>query len=270
MSPSPSLRHPAPPTEPASYTFTHAVPANATGTYAIGIEGRISITLLPGTTAQMTTNYGGVNQVIYFSVDGSPVTPRRTVVALANCNACHANLEVHGSLRNNTAYCVLCHNPSNTDASTRPAHCRVQQIAAARNQLRHDDSQDPHRREPGDLRRDLHDRRFRRQRQRFHHGVFPAMGPTGAVQDTAECYMCHASGSEAVLPIGKNAVTDPQGLLNPSPATTSACTACHLNQSALAHCAIQHRPEIWRKLRRVPRHRRAIQRHPGARGPVES
>ena len=62
---------------------------------------------------------------------------------------------------------------------------------------------------------------------------FPAMGPTGAVQDTAECYMCHANGSEAVLPIGKNAVTDPQGLLNPAPATTSACTACHLNQSAL-------------------------------------
>ena len=34
-----------------TYTFTHAVPAKATGTYAIGIEGRRGITLLPGTTA---------------------------------------------------------------------------------------------------------------------------------------------------------------------------------------------------------------------------
>ncbi len=37
----------------------------------------------------------------------------------ANCNACHVALSLHGGLRNNTEYCVLCHNPSNTDASTR-------------------------------------------------------------------------------------------------------------------------------------------------------
>jgi len=66
------------------------------------------------------------------------------------------------------------------------------------------------------------------------------MGPTGAVQkqNTAQCYMCHTNGSEAVLPIGKNAVVDPQGLLNPAPATTSACTACHLNQSAFGHAVV--------------------------------
>ena len=86
-----------------TYTFTHAVPAGATGTYAIGIEGRMSITLLPGTTAQQTAEYSGHNQVIYFSVDGTPVQPRRTVVALANCNKCHVDLELHGSLRNDTA-----------------------------------------------------------------------------------------------------------------------------------------------------------------------
>ncbi len=60
-----------------SYTFTHSIPANATGTYAIGIEGRRGLTILPGTTQQMTTEYGGDNKVTYFSVDGSPVTPRQ-------------------------------------------------------------------------------------------------------------------------------------------------------------------------------------------------
>jgi OmcA/MtrC family decaheme c-type cytochrome len=80
------------------YTFNHAIPANASGTYAIGIEGRLSTTLLPGTVTQMTVNYGGKNQVIYFSVDGSAVTARRSVVTLSNCNNCHAFLEVHGSL----------------------------------------------------------------------------------------------------------------------------------------------------------------------------
>ncbi len=75
--------------------------------------------LLAGTTQQQSITYGAPNKVVYFSVDGSPVTPRRDVVAIANCNQCHVALSVHGSLRNNTEYCVMCHNPSNTDASVR-------------------------------------------------------------------------------------------------------------------------------------------------------
>jgi hypothetical protein len=67
---------------------------------------------------------------------------------------------------------------------------------------------------------------------------------TGATQDTAECYMCHVNGSEAVLPIGKNPVVDPQGLENPTPATTSACTACHLNQSSYAHASVNTDPRF--------------------------
>jgi OmcA/MtrC family decaheme c-type cytochrome len=236
------------------YTFTHAIPANASGTYAIGIEGRLPITLLPGTVQQVSVNYGGRNQVIYFSVDGTPVQPRRTVVALSNCNDCHAFLEVHGNLRNNTEYCVLCHNPSNTDAATR---------AAAR--VDSDKSAPPqginfplmvHKIHTGlnlkqQFNQDYVIVGFGGSHNSFgvafapvpasipNTGVrYPAMGPTGATQDTAECYMCHVSGSEARLPIGKNAVVDPQGLLNPAPATTSACTACHLNQSAYAHAGV--------------------------------
>lgn len=242
------------------YTFTHAVPANASGTYAIGIEGRLTATLLPGTVTQMTVNYGGKNQVIYFSVDGSPVAHRRTVVALSNCNNCHAFLEVHGSLRNNTEYCVFCHNPSNTDAATR---------AMATN--------------PADKALPPQGINFTLMVHKIHTGVnlknnfnqdyvivgfggshnsfgtafasvpasipntgvrYPPMGPTGSTQDTTQCYMCHVNGSEAVLPIGKNPVTDPQGLLNPAPTTTSACTACHLNQSAYAHAASSTDPKF--------------------------
>ena len=38
-----------------TYTFTHAIPADAKGTFSIGIEGRRGITLLAGTEQQMTT-----------------------------------------------------------------------------------------------------------------------------------------------------------------------------------------------------------------------
>src|SRR5205823_12215081 len=102
-----------------SYTFRHAVPAGATGTYTIGIEARRTETLLPNTTKQMNVTYGAINKVINFSVDGSKVQPRRMVVDINNCNQCHTALSVHGGLRNQTQYCVLCHNPSQTDAGQR-------------------------------------------------------------------------------------------------------------------------------------------------------
>jgi OmcA/MtrC family decaheme c-type cytochrome len=73
---------------------------------------------------------------------------------------------------------------------------------------------------------------------------FPVMGDTGAVADTAKCYMCHVNNSETVFPIGKNPVADTQGKLNPAPATTSACTACHQNTSALAHAQAQTDPKF--------------------------
>jgi OmcA/MtrC family decaheme c-type cytochrome len=228
------------------YTFTHAVPAKATGSYAIGIEGRLTATLLPGTTQQMTTTYGGVNQVIYFSVDGTPVQPRRTVVALSNCNNCHAKLEVHGNLRNNVTYCVLCHNPSNTDFTQRPSAVVASDKALPSQAIN-----------------------FALMAHKIHTGVnlatfnqtyiivgfggshndfsgvrFPAMSPTGAVHDTTDCGLCHTGGSQAVFPIGKNPVTDPQGLLNPAPATTSACTACHLDSATMAHAQANTDPKF--------------------------
>jgi OmcA/MtrC family decaheme c-type cytochrome len=243
-----------------TYTFTHAVPTGATGTYAIGIEGRMSITLLPGTVVQQTASYSGKNQVIYFSVDGSPVQPRRTVVALANCNKCHVDLELHGSLRNNTEYCVICHNPSNTDFTTRPTATvtayrslpnqainfalMVHKIHTGMN-LEANFNQDyiviGHSGSVNDF-----GAAFASVPAAIPNtGVrYPAMSLEGGVHDTTDCSMCHTGGSEAVFPEGKNAVTDPEGLLNPAPATTSACTACHLNTSAFAHAVSQTDPKF--------------------------
>jgi OmcA/MtrC family decaheme c-type cytochrome len=241
-----------------TYTFNHAVPSSATGAYAIGIEGRLPATLNPGTVIEMSVNYGGKNQVIYFSTDGSPVTPRRTVVAVSNCNTCHANLQLHGSLRNNTEYCVFCHNPSNTDANARasasdPAQQNLPPQGINFAMMVHKIHTGLNLKEEfntnyvvigfgGDV-SDYGEAFASVPDSIPNTGLrFPAMGPKGSPQDTAECYMCHTGGSESVLPIGKNPVTDPQGLLNPAPTTTSACTACHLNRSAFAHASTQTDP----------------------------
>jgi OmcA/MtrC family decaheme c-type cytochrome len=234
-----------------TYTFTHAVPAAATGTYAIGAEARMNFSLAEGSAGTQAVEYSALNPVIYFSVDGTPVQARRTVVALANCNNCHYQLELHGGLRNNTAYCVICHNPSNTDFTTRPTA-----TVTAQRSLPNQAINLPL------LAHKIHtglnlEANFNQDYIVVGHGGsisdfgaafasvpasipntgvrFPSMGPSGAVQDTAKCYMCHVNGSEAVLPIGKNPVVNPQGPLNPEPATTAACTACHLDTNSLAH-----------------------------------
>jgi OmcA/MtrC family decaheme c-type cytochrome len=240
------------------YTFTHSVPAGATGTFAIGIEGRMSVTLLPGTTAQQTVNMAGKNQVIYFAVDGTPVQPRRQVVQLANCNGCHLKLEMHGNLRNNTEYCVMCHNPSNTDFTMRPSAQVATDKTLPSQAINfalmvhkvHTGAQ-----MPANFGTDYAIVGYGGSHNDFgvafasvpagitNTGVrFPTMGPTGSVADTAKCYMCHVNSSEANFPIGKNVVTDPQGKLSKAPATTSACTACHQNTSALAHAVTQTDP----------------------------
>ncbi len=79
-----------------AYTFTHAIPAGSTGTFSMGGEARITLTLLAGTTSQQSVTLGAKNPVVNFSVDGSPVEARRTVVALSNCNNCHVALSLHG------------------------------------------------------------------------------------------------------------------------------------------------------------------------------
>src|SRR5262249_15504972 len=45
------------------YTFTHAIPADAKGTFAIGVESRRTEVLLAGTTSQQSVQYGAKNQV---------------------------------------------------------------------------------------------------------------------------------------------------------------------------------------------------------------
>ena len=243
-----------------SYTFTHAVPAGATGTYAIGIEGRRGLTILPGTEQQMTTEYGGTNKVTYFSVDGSPVVPRRTVVSINNCNNCHVKLSLHGENRNQIEMCVLCHNPSENDASQRPsATIKAQQSLPPQSV---NFAMMIHKIHTGNVMTTQYGTdysiigfggSFNDFGAAFANvpssipntGVlYPAMTPTGGVADTAKCYMCHVNSSEANFPIGKNPVADTQGLLNPAPATTSACTACHQNKSALAHAVSQTDPKF--------------------------
>jgi len=220
-----------------TYTFTHPVPAGATGTYAIGVEARRTEVVLPGDPKQQSITYGAKNQVVYFSVDGSPLAPRRGVVALGNCNSCHVSLSLHGGLRNNTEYCVMCHNPSNTDAARRVSAIVPSDKAAPPQGINFNLL--VHRIHFG-----INMQAFKRtyvvvgfggSHNDFSDTLFPAMSPTGAATDTRNCSLCHVNNSEQNLPLGLNPVIDPQGPINPIQPIASACTGCHVDIPSASH-----------------------------------
>ena len=222
-----------------TYAFTNVIPAKAAGTYAIGAEARITQTILAGTTSSQSVEYGAFNPVSYFSVDGSPVTPRRTIIQMSNCNTCHVALSEHGTLRSNVQYCVMCHNPSNTDAVTRataPAPYVNQPPQGINFNL---------------LVHRIHDGvnvtadggqpytvvGYMGSINNFSGVLFPGLSPTGAAADLANCAFCHVNSSEqADLALtGLNPVTDPQGLINPVQPFSSACSGCHVDIPSASH-----------------------------------
>ena len=210
-----------------TYTFTHAIPADAKGSFAIGVEARRALVVLPGTVKQVSTQYGVDNKVIYFSVDGSPVVKRRQVVDTAKCNQCHVRLSLHGENRNQTEYCVFCHNPKNTSGTVSGINFAVmvhsihfgENLAAA-------------------------GATYKIGTADFSEVRYPAFSNTGRPGDTTNCQMCHLPGTEAVFPIGLNTVKTPGALMDQAPATTAACGACHVTKSNMAHMAAQTDPKF--------------------------
>ncbi|MBK8254782.1 MAG: OmcA/MtrC family decaheme c-type cytochrome [Polyangiaceae bacterium] len=88
------------------YTMSTAIPVMATGTYAVGIEAYNQ----PGGASG--PRYSAQNPVAYVAVTDAQPQPRRDIVDNNLCNNCHYKLSAHGGQRNNTEYCVFCHNPN--------------------------------------------------------------------------------------------------------------------------------------------------------------
>jgi OmcA/MtrC family decaheme c-type cytochrome len=196
------------------------------------------VTVLPDTNATQTVEAAAQNPVVNFSVDGSPVAPRRTVVALSNCNSCHVSLALHGNLRNQIQMCVLCHNPSNTDASERA----VATVAA-------DKALPPQGINFNLLVHRIHDGvnvvpaggqpyivvGYMGSHNDFSGVLFPGMSPAGDAPYLQNCSQCHVNSSEQNLPVGLNPVTDPQGWINPVQPVSSACSGCHVSKDEASH-----------------------------------
>lgn len=209
------------------YQFKAQIPKDATGTYAVGMEGYMMENI---SGSKDPVRVAAFNPVAYVALDGGQPTPRRQVVDLKKCDSCHQSLSAHGGIRQNTEYCVLCHNPNATDESRRPADAMP----------------------PTTI-------NFPILIHSIHHGAeaaqpFQVYGYNGKPVnfsdvefpgDLSDCQTCHLPGTYG-LPLvkGKQATTITQAgrvVVTILP-VRSICTSCHDSQDALGHIELQTSP----------------------------
>ncbi|MCX6629339.1 MAG: OmcA/MtrC family decaheme c-type cytochrome [Candidatus Solibacter sp.] len=211
------------------YTFNAALPANAAGSYAVGIEGYRNITINPGTVKSAVVRDVGFNTVFYFRVGSAKVAPRRQVVSQALCASCHDKIMLHGGIRQNVEYCVVCHNPTVTDAIVRKT---------------------------GDIPESIN---FKTMIHKIHTGKelttdFTVIGfgssvhnynDVGYVGDRRSCEKCHLPGTyDLPLPDGLIDQTTPRDYLKTQGPATAACLSCHTTKASAAHAATMTSPTL--------------------------
>ena len=205
----------------ATYTMTTAIPADATGTWAFGMEARRTVTLNPGPRKGANINESAFNPVFYAAVTDSTPVPRRKAVAMENCNRCHDQLAPHGRGRRNVELCVICHNPNQADR--RPASMYPPESVDFKRQI--------HRIHTGeDLTRDFTIVGSSGNGDNFNEVRFPG--------DRRDCQTCHVAGAYQVSdnpPAGLLPTVTLRDWYSPQNHFAAACLGCHDSQAAAAH-----------------------------------
>jgi OmcA/MtrC family decaheme c-type cytochrome len=199
------------------YTMAAKLPAAAAGSYTISLEARNTMTLFPKTKEETVATEGALPVQYYFSVDKSKLVPRRVVVTTEKCAVCHKDLKfIHGGNRGGTQECVMCHNPSLVDGTSKQSVNFAWQIHS------------------------------------IHRGESLAnpyiLGTTNYQEirfpgDLRVCTTCHVAGSYLPDNIGAvAAVASPGGFTPTAGPIAAACMGCHDDIVTAAHALINTSP----------------------------
>jgi OmcA/MtrC family decaheme c-type cytochrome len=193
-----------------TYAMTATLPAAASGSYTISLEARNTVTLLPGTTQATQATDAALPVQYVFSVDSSPVSPRRVVVSTQNCSACHQDLKfVHGGVRGDTQECTLCHNPTLVDGTSKQSVNMAWQIHSIH---RGENLANP----------------YVLGQTNYQEVRFPG--------DLRVCATCHVNNSYQPDNIGAVAmVASPGGFTPTTPPISAACQGCHDDKATASH-----------------------------------
>jgi OmcA/MtrC family decaheme c-type cytochrome len=209
-----------PATGNTTYTFTAAVPADAMGTW--GVSGdfyrNVSLKRADG-EPDMTIREAAMNPISYVAITGA-LEPRRMIAATARCNDCHDRLTFHGTQRMNVQQCVMCHNPTMSDAARRPAGAGEPESISFQRMI--------HRIHSGEnLTQDFTVYGFGNVAHNYNHLRYP--------QDRRNCAACHVNNSHRLPVAPSDPVTTLRDYFSPQGPATAACLGCHDSRDAAAH-----------------------------------
>jgi OmcA/MtrC family decaheme c-type cytochrome len=205
-----------------SYTLAYVLPEDG-GTYAFGLEGYVMEKLQD---VEEPVRIAGFNPVTYVNLNGSEAKVRREVISLDNCNTCHRDLALHGTIRQNTEYCVFCHNPNATDEVRRPESA-LPPVSINFPLMIHS----IHRGEEANQPFIVYG--FGSSLQDFGEVRFPG--------DISACTTCHLDGTYNNLLDGRQPTVIMQGdtVISVEQANSAVCTSCHDTLPAEGHTELQ-------------------------------
>ena len=206
------------------YRLNYTLPEDAGGTYAIALEGYINQT---HNDLEEPVRVAGFNPVMYVALDGGQAVARRQAVAPAQCNACHDSLALHGTIRQNIEYCLLCHSAQATDEARRPSEA-MPPVSINFGPMIHL----IHRGEEADQPYVVYG--FGNQEHNYGEAVFPG--------NLSQCETCHVAGSYG-LPLAAGiqptTITQAGELVSTTPPIRLLCNACHDSAAAGGHAKLQ-------------------------------
>jgi OmcA/MtrC family decaheme c-type cytochrome len=207
-----------------TYAMQYTIPANASGSYAVALEGYVNERLAD---LDAPVRVAAFNPVMYFALDGGQAAVRRQVVDQASCNTCHDELALHGAQRQNVEYCVLCHNPTASDEARRPEEAMPPASINFRVLIHGLHS-------GGQLVNPLVVYGFGGNEYNFSHVVFPG--------NLASCQTCHVPGSYGLPLAGgiqPTTITQDGVLVDSVLPIRSTCASCHDSQAVAGHAELQ-------------------------------
>jgi hypothetical protein len=203
------------------YRFNTRLPADAMGSFSIGVEGRREAVLHKG-DEEVEMEDQMQNFIDPFVVTDDLAVDRRVIVDDALCENCHSNLTLHGSNRHDAnGYCQTCHRPDATDANVRPEGTGAPESID-----------------------------FRYMIHKIHRGAeledgYVVYGYRSSLHDFSDihfvgdlrnCESCHVDDSYTLpLNSGLEPVTTPRDAWTPMLPETAACLSCHDGESAAVH-----------------------------------
>jgi OmcA/MtrC family decaheme c-type cytochrome len=208
-----------------SYTMAFEIPEDASGSLGIGLEGYVMEIL---NDLDEPVRVAAFNPVTYVALNGDEPAPRRQVVSLESCNSCHESLALHGGIRQNPEYCVLCHNTTATDEAVRPAESMPPNTINFPVLIHR-----IHRGKEGDEQPYIVFG-FRGSEHDFSNVGFP--------RNLANCESCHLPGSYAMAGISESEptlITQNGELVKRIWPIQAVCTACHDSRPAVGHSELQ-------------------------------